>query len=181
VPDRSTFLPQVRVLLDELGYDVTAESPEAVTAKPRFNACLFGGSLRIVVEDHGATIHGPKISAEILRKRMRLAHHLVKVQSVLGERRVGEPVLKRVEMSLRVKAEQMAEIQARVIEPLLASGDVVCDLRIVVQSEHGLPEGTIEQQVRSWAKKNEVPCDIHKHHSKLFDPTSRRPASAPLI
>jgi len=171
VPDRKAFLPQVRVLLEEMGYEVTAQTDDNLVTRPRFNALLFGGGLRVTVQGQQATIVGPKLSAEMLRNRLRLAHHLFRVQGVLAEeRRATEPLLKRVEICLRVTPGQLAEIQERVLGPLLKAGEVVLEVNVLVQSEQGVRESTIEQQVRPWARSRAIPCDIHKHHAQLFEP-----------
>jgi hypothetical protein len=170
IADRRTFLAQARILLDEMGYETIAQSADSLTTRPRFNAYLLGGGLRVEVDGNRANLIGPKISAEILRHRLRLVHHLYRVQEVLeSQRKPSEPLLKRVEISLRLKPEQLAAVQASVLAPLSQAADVVCDVFILVQSEEGLRESTIEEEVRPWAQKHEIPCDIHKHHSKYYE------------
>jgi hypothetical protein len=170
VPDRKAFLQKTRTLLDGMGYDITAQSPNLLVAQPRFNAFLFGGGLRIMLSGAQATIVGPKISTELLRRRLRMEHHLFRVHaSLLGERKNTETLLKRVEIRLRVKPEQLAALQTKVIAPLQESADVLCELNLLIQSEQGIRESTIEQHVRPWALGNALPCEIHKHHAKYYE------------
>jgi hypothetical protein len=174
VPERQTFLPQVRVLLDEMGYEVTAETLTTLAARPRFNAMLFGGTLRIAMQENRATLQGPKMSAEILRNRLRVVHHLFRIHSLLQEdRKITEPLLKRIELHLRCKPEQLPSVQQRVLDPLMESGEVTLDLHVLVQSENGLRESHLERHLLPWVKQNQIVCDIHKHHAKLFEPQRR--------
>jgi hypothetical protein len=168
VPDRQRFLPQVRSLLEEMGYEVTVQTAEQIVTRPCFNAFLFGGGMRVQMHGKGATIYGPKISAEILRNRLRMEHHLLRIHAVLDERRSAEPLLKRVEICMRVKPEQIAAAQAQVIDPLAQTGAVVCEMHVLVQSEEGVPESTIEECVRPWAEQNDIDCNIHKHRAKFY-------------
>ncbi len=170
VADPKTFLPQVRILLDEMGYETTAQTADTLTTRPRFNALLLGGGLRIQVQGNQAVVQGPKISAEILRSRLRVVHHLLRVQSLLQEeRRSTEPLLKRVELCLRVKPEQLPAVQDRVLAPLAQSGEITCDLHVLVQSECGLRESTIEQNLVPWLRQHQIACHVHKHHARFHE------------
>jgi hypothetical protein len=174
VGDRRSFLAKVRLLLDEMGYETIAQTVDTLQTRPRFNSFLFGGGIRIVVDNSKATIVGPKVSTEVLRKRLRMFNQLYRVHDMLeGQRKSTspEPLLKRVEISLRVKPEQLEELRQRVLVPLAQSGEVICDVNILVQSDTGVPESTIEKQIRSWAQQNEIACDIHKHLSTIHEST----------
>ena len=41
-------------------------------------------------------------------------------------------------------------------------GKVICELNLLVQSEQGIRENTLEFQIREWLAQNEIACDIHK-------------------
>lgn len=166
VADAKTFLAQMSVLLDEMGYQVVGQNENTLFTRPRFNAFLFGGGVRVYLDRNRAVLAGPKISVEILRRRLRLVQHLFRVHGVLeGPRKTGEQLLKRIEITLRVKPEQLVDVRTNIVEPLCKTGEVVCDLHLLVTSADGVRESMIEQQVRPWAQKNEIQCEIHKHHS----------------
>jgi hypothetical protein len=53
-------------------------------------------------------------------------------------------------------------VRKNVIDVLEKDGDVVCELNLLVQSEKGIREDTVDFQVREWLEQQHIACDIHK-------------------
>ena len=176
VTDRTAFLIHVRDVLEEMGYEVTAHTPEVVYARPTFTAVLFGGGVRIaLLEDH-ATITGPRVSVEMIRHRLRVRQHLRSMQVVLHKGRHGaERVFKRIEISLRVPPAQLAGIAADLLQPLARSADVRCELNVMVVSGQGLRAGTIDADLCGWLERLGIDYDLHRDLIQMDEPMQTRP------
>jgi hypothetical protein len=159
----NAFLGRAKTILREMGYAIASERPDRLIVRPRFHSFLFGGSIQITVEGHVAKLTGPTVSLDIFRRRYRLQSHVQRVQQVLqDQRKFTENLVKRVELRLRLKPEQFDRVRRNVIALLQEDGTVICELNILVQSEKGVREDTVEFQIREWLELHEIPYSIHK-------------------
>ncbi len=123
-----------------------------------------------MIDQQEATITGLKVSLEIFRRCFRLMNHVHRVQQYLKEhRKITNNLVKRAELQLRLKPEQFDAVRRNVIDVLANDGDVVCELRILVQSEQGIREETLEFQIRKWLEEQRIECDIHKDHVQFVE------------
>ena len=160
---RGQFLTKAKTVLHEMGYALTSHQANALTFRPRFHSYLFGGGIHLAVEDHQAKLTGPRVSLEIFHRCLRLLNHVQRVQLYLQEhRKFTDNVIKRVELQLRLRPEQFEAVKKNVIELLQNEGTVVCDLNVLVQSENGIRENTLEFQIREWLEQQAIPCEMHK-------------------
>jgi hypothetical protein len=172
-PEGDRFLKRARLLLTEMGYEVTARGPQRLSTRPRFQSLLFGDGVQVAVKGSVAQVIGPKLCVELLRNRLRIQSHLGIVQQALREpHRHTETLIKRVELRLRVKPDDLPPIRTNVIEVLEATGTVVCELHLLVQSETGIPENVLEFQVAEWLQQKGIDAKIHKHFIQLHRPLS---------
>jgi hypothetical protein len=170
-PDRERFLHDARLLLTEMGYDVQARGPFELSTRPRFQALLFGGGIQIALTKSHARLIGPKVCVELLRNRLRVLSHLGVVQHALrAQHRLSETLIKRAELRLRFKAEDFAEVRTNVIEVLQETADVVCDLHLLAQSDVGIPESTLEFDIKQWLVQKGIETTLHKHFIQLHRP-----------
>src|SRR5207253_1718113 len=101
-------------------------------------ALLFGGGIQVRVQDTEIRVIGPKVRLEMLRNHVRMAMQVEKVQKSFSDARIrqGSTLLKRVEISLRVSAQQWPAVRQRVLDTLTREGaDVCCEVNILAQSE----------------------------------------------
>ena len=106
---------------------------------------------------------GPKMSLEIFRRCFRLLNHVQRVQLYLQEhRKITDNVIKRAELRLRLNPDQLQAVRKNIIDLLEKEATVVCELNLLVQSERGIREDTLEFQVREWLHQQGIDCDIHK-------------------
>ena len=160
---REPFVAKAKGVLQEMGYDLSSQHAATLSFRPRFHSYLFGGGIQLALDDREAKLTGPKVSLEIFRRCFRLVNHVQRVQLYLQEhRRFTDNVIKRVELKMRLDPEQFEAVRQNVIELLQKDGDVVCELNLLVQSEQGIRENTLEFQVREWLEQQGIQCDIHK-------------------
>jgi hypothetical protein len=172
VPEREQFLHHGRLLLTEMGYEVTARGPLQVSTRPRFQSLLFGGGVQVVVTGTHGHLVGPKVCVEILRSRLRVQSHLARCHEALRDSRCTETLVKRAELKLRVKPADLPTVQANVIEVLRSHGEVICDLHLLAQSETGIPESVLDFQVSQWLEQQKIDATLHKHFVQLHRPLS---------
>jgi hypothetical protein len=163
--DRAALVTRVRGELEELGY-VAGETRNGSTAfKPRFTTYLVGGSVHLTENPKAVVVSGPKVFIEILRKRLKVLHHLATVQQTIQENRVrqGRHLLRRVEIDLRVSAAQWQKIYDDVIS-VLATQDagLVCEVHILAQNESGILDTMVESNIRERLRQHNIPVEIRK-------------------
>jgi hypothetical protein len=173
-PERDRFLQDARLLLTEMGYEVTARGPMQLSTRPRFNALLLGGGVHVSYQPGRGELTGPKVCVEVLRNRLRVQSHLANVHQVLREQhRFTRTLIKRAELRLRVKPADLPAIRTNVIEVLEgASANVVCEVCLLAQSDTGIPENLLEFQIAEWLKEQGIEATLHKHHVQLHRPIS---------
>jgi hypothetical protein len=52
--------------------------------------------------------------------------------------------------------------------------EVVCDINILAQSEHGIRDSMIELGVREWLRQKDIKADIHKEPLNAPEPEPSR-------
>jgi hypothetical protein len=172
-PDRERFLDNAKLLLTEMGYEVKTRGPFDLSTRPRFQSLLFGSGIQVALTENHAHLTGPKVCVELLRNRLRVLSHLGIVQQALrGHHRSNETLIKRAELRLRIKVEDLAEVRTNVIEVLQETANVVCELHLLAQSDAGIPESTLEFQIRHWLEKKGIEAALHKHFIQLHRPLS---------
>jgi hypothetical protein len=171
--DGGRFLKHARLILTEMGYEVTARSAQEVTTQPRFQSLLFGDGVHVTIKGSQAQLSGPKLNVERLRNRLRIQAHLGIVRQVLRDpHRYSQTLIKRAELHLRARPEDLPAIQANVIDVLQTSASVICEMHLLVQSETGIPESVLEFQIAEWLQQKGIESKLHKHFIQLHRPLS---------
>jgi hypothetical protein len=154
---REAFVARVKAHLSDLGYALAAEAPDRLAFQPSFAALLFGAGIEVRLAGASATVTGPKVYLEGLRRCLR-------VQSYLAPAERGDRgLLRRVELSMRVSPEELHEIRGALVGPLRAAGAVVvCQLSVLAQSEAGIPEAAVAAALQGWVKEQGIPVEVHK-------------------
>ena len=176
--NRDTFLRRVKTVLGELGYEVMIETPTHVRFHPSFRSFLMGGGVLVKMDETIALVSGPRLSLEMLRKRLRLYQRLAAVHQSAGDVRRRQPDnrLKRVQIDVRLPADRWPEVMDHLVGVLGEEASLICDLHILAQSTAGLRESTIEEQIRAWLHDRGIPAEIHKNHVQLAEPGTAVPA-----
>jgi hypothetical protein len=180
IQGRGFFLDKAKTQLQKLGYDIRSETHEEVIGTPGFHAILFGGDIHVRAVGRTATLTGPKVYLERLRKDLRLQNQVdVTRQAVIeGHRRDGERRLFRVHISLRFGKDHWDDVHDEVISLLSAEGaDVTCELTLQAQSGAGIRDGTVEEVIRPWLVKQGIPAEIRKEETERCE-TNAVPADA---
>jgi hypothetical protein len=160
---RDQFIAKSKTVLQEMGYFLWKQEADSLIFRPRFHAYLFGGSIQLVLNEQEARIVGPKVSLEVFRRCFRMLNHVQRVQLYLQEhRKFTENVIKRVELQLRLRPEQFEAVRSNIIALLQKDGKVICELNLLVQSDKGIRESTLDFQIREWLAQHGIACDIHK-------------------
>jgi hypothetical protein len=132
---------------------------------------LFGCGILVECIDRHARISGPKIWVEALRRRLRVQSFL---STTDGTRHDGTPIggalLKRVQIQMRVPAENLESVGRHVVKLLEQEATVICQISLLAQSDTGIRESTVELQIRPWLHEQGITADIHKDLAKMFDP-----------
>jgi hypothetical protein len=170
-PEPKRFLHNARILLTEMGYEVAPRGPHLLSTRPRFHSLLFGGAVQVSLKCGQAHLSGPKLCVEMLRNRLRVQSHLGQLQQTLREQhRHTETLIKRVELRLRVKPEDLTLVRTNVIGVLEESAEVVCELHLLAQSETGIAESVLEFQIGEWLAQQGIEATMHKHFIQLHRP-----------
>jgi hypothetical protein len=160
---REPFVAKLKTVLQEMGYVLSSQRDQTLMFRPRFHSYLFGGGIQVDVGVQEAKLTGPKVSLEIFRRCFRLLKHVQRVQVYLqDQRKFTDNVIKRVELRARPRPDQLEAVRKNIIEPLQKDAKVVCELNLLVQSEKGIRESTLEFQVREWFEEHNIPVEIHK-------------------
>jgi hypothetical protein len=178
--DRHGFLAQLRTQLKELGYVARRREVDRQVFRPAFQAFLFGGTIRVRVKDRTAYVSGPKLSLEILRKRLRMHNHLRNDMRTFwdAQRRRGGQVLKRVQITMRVNGPQGQAVYNDIAAVLAREGaEVLCDVSLLAQSDSGFPDSTVDVLIRDCLAREKIPAVIRKEH--LHPQDTRLPHDGP--
>lgn len=173
---RGSFLDRARTQLEQLGYEISAQTDDYLVGTPSFHALLFGGTIEVRIEGRTATLAGPKVYVERLRKNLRIQSQVDQVQKSVRDtqRRQGEVLLKRVQISLRVPRKLWDDVSDEVISVLSAEdAEVVCEVNILAQSDRGVRDSAVEQLIRPWLEKHGLAAEIVK------EDVERTPAAEP--
>jgi hypothetical protein len=173
VKNLPSFLSWCRLVLKDLGYEVSETSSEHLVSRPSFRALLFGGRINVQTHENEGRITGPKVFVEILRRRLRLQSHLAYAGQLLRDSRTGpgERLLKRVQLSLRVTPDQWNQIGQGVVRKLASEGaQVVCEIHLMAQSDKGIREALVEGPVRQCLNREHIHVEVHKDRARWEDP-----------
>jgi hypothetical protein len=175
--DRHVFLGKLRSQLKDLGYDARINEADRQVFRPTFQALLLGGKIRLRVEQGSAQLAGPKLSLEIVRKRLRIQNHLENDLRTFWEakRRREERLLKRVRITMRVSGRQWQSACDQIAGTLAREGaQVVCEVSVVAQNEAGISDQRVEELIRASLAREDIQAVIHKER---FRPVPSAPAS----
>lgn len=171
--DHDSYATRARLLLGEMGYEVTSESAEAITARPGFHAMLFGGGVHVALDGREATLLGPRYALERLRNQLRVQGHLCRVHAALHEeRRSAEESRLRLELRLRLTPTQLDAVRVHVLAPLTEHAEVVCELNVLARSEAGMPAAAVNALVREGLQRAGVIGTNQAEHVRLHAPSS---------
>jgi hypothetical protein len=124
--DTVLFVGQLKAQLEELGYKLRQQSDDRLVFRPQFQSLLFGTGVEAQLGRRSATLYGPKLYLELLRRRWRVQNHIDKVHNT-------PRALKRVELSLRVPRQHWEGVYAEVIMPFIRDGaQVLCNVNLLV-------------------------------------------------
>jgi hypothetical protein len=168
----AVFLANARQVLEEMGYEVTSQSGQSLGTRRGFQFLFMGRGIRIDCADHQARITGPKLWVDALRRRLRV--QIILSASELAMHDDAEPavLLKRVQIQMRVSPGNLEEVCRHVLQLLAREGDVVCDINLLANSDAGIRESTVEQQIRPWLRERGVSAAIHKDLVQMSEPMS---------
>lgn len=163
--DRQAFLGRLRSQLKDLGYWAKVRESDRQVFKPSFQALLFGGKIRLRIEGASASLSGPKLFLEILRKRLRVQNHLEKDLKIFWDarRRQNERLLKRAQIAMRVTGKQWQGVCRQITELLQREGaEVQCEVILRAESEEGIRERMVDGLVRELLTQSDIPVVITK-------------------
>jgi hypothetical protein len=175
IQNEPTFLAIVRRVLGELGYEVTHRTDSSLATRGAFRFLFFCRGIRIQCANRQAHITGPKIWIDILRRRMRVQNFLSTTEFHLQDspQRNQGVLLKRLQIQMRVPFRDLEKITQNVLEPLAQEAQIICDINVLVQSDAGIRESMLEQQIRPWLIDNGLSAEIHKDLAKMCEPGSK--------
>lgn len=155
-PRREAFVARLKAHLGELGYTTQTETPDRLVFRPSFRSLLFGTGIEVRLAGDAATVTGPKVYLEVLRRRLRLQCYLDRAEH---EGRL----LRRVELSMRMAPEQLPRVPGAVEEALRgADAEVVCHLSILARSEAGIRDAAVEEALRGRLEEEGIAVEVHK-------------------
>ncbi len=163
--DREAVGLWLRRELEQLGYEGGAVHEGRTAFQTGITASLVRGAVHMTETPGVVVVWGPKAFIDILRKRLKVLHHLASVQQTIHETRVrqGRHLLRRVEIDLRVSAAQWQKIYDDVISVLTTqNADLVCEVHILAQKESGIPDATVEADIRERLRRQKIPVEIRK-------------------
>lgn len=168
VSDRDKFQLRMQKILEDLGYQWVHMTERHWRARPHFRAFLFGDGVSFKIEGNRASITGPRLSLELIRRRYRMASHLDKVQQSISDsrHRVAETYLKRLELSLRLEAHHMEDFQRRIADVLGQHGTLLVDVQLMLISEDGMPESLWSREMKRWLDENKIHYEFHRDHTQ---------------
>lgn len=166
--DREALMTGLKAQLEELGYEPGDAKETEVHFRPAFHAVLFGGAIRVEVDDHSAKIVGPKVYLERLRHGLRMKSQISRVQQTFRDARnrtlpaaPSGPLLRKVRIAGRLNAEQLRAFHAEVVQPLIRDGgNVSCEFNLSAQAEPGIHESVVETTIRRWLQHHQITAEI---------------------
>lgn len=162
------FLMKLGENLRDLGYEIVTQDGAVVIARPGFHALLPGNGVRLVAFPKEIRVTGPRWTLERLRHRLYIEKHLQRTHQIfLDETPRNEPLLKRVELSLRLGPDQLDLVRRYVLEPLQQEAEVLCDLHLLAHSGTGIRESTVESLIRPWLDQHGIAAEITINHVQL--------------
>lgn len=168
----ASFLGNAHRVLQEMGYDITLQTKSSLGTRHGFQFLMFGRGIRIDCANRQARITGPKLWVDALRRRLRVQNFLGGTQQTLHDtQRVGH-LLKRVQIRMRVQPDNLEEVTRNVLEMLAQEAELICEVNILAQSDKGIRESTLEQNIRPWLSEQGVNAEIHKDLVKMAEPNS---------
>jgi hypothetical protein len=181
ITDRVAFFGRLLPLLEELGYEVKSRGGNRLFSRPSFRSLLIGGGLQVEVDQGEARVTGPKVFVEILRRRLRQDSHLSRAHQDGRETRLrpGDRLLKRVAISVRLSGAEGHGVYEEIVEPLTREGaQVVVELHVFAQSEAGIREQTVDDEIRECLKQRFLSPEVRKDHPRWDEPPL--PADPPV-
>ena len=168
VSDREKFQSRMQIVLQDLGYQWIQMADRQWRARPHFRAFLFGGGITLKINGNKASISGPRLSLELIRRRYRMASHLDKVQQSISDSksRIAETYLKRLELSLRLEAEHMHEFQEKIADVLAKNGNLLIDVQLMLISEEGMKESLWTKEMKPWLEGQGIQYEYHRDHTQ---------------
>ena len=171
--DREALMTSLKAQLEVLGYESREESETEVLFRPSFQAVLFGGGIRVEMEDHSARMVGPKVYLERVRHALRMKSQISRVQETFREARTrpaapapSGPLLRSVRICGCFNAEQLRGLYAEVVQPLTRDGgEITCEVQLSARGEPGIHEST-ETAVRRWLEQQHILAEIQTEPSK---------------
>jgi hypothetical protein len=172
VSSRDAFLRRMRKIFEDLGHDVVQKSNIVWRTKPAFRSMMLGEGITIVLDGNHATISGPSLSLDQIRRRYRMVSQLEKLQEAMTDNRTRGPecFMKRFELSARLEPQQIAEFHSRVIGTLGQNASVILDVQMMVASDAGVRESIWQSQVRPWLDDEGICYDFHRDHAQQIAP-----------
>jgi hypothetical protein len=178
VSHREAFVRRMQRILEDLGHEWIHMTDVHWRTRPRFRARVLGEGITMVLEGSTATITGPRMSLDQIRRRYRLASQFDKVHESIDESRsrVAECFMKRFELSVRLEPEQIKEFQTHVLEVLGKNSEVILDVQMMFASEQGVRESVWANEVRPWLEEQGIYFDFHKDHpQRVTTPAIKAP------
>jgi hypothetical protein len=166
--DRQAFAEQLRAELKELGYVPTVERRDRLVFRPALRSFLFGAGIYVQVGDERATVTGPRVHVEQLRRRLRLHDFLDRPDRVTGAR--GKRLLRRTELSLRASPQQLAAVAAGLAALRAGGAEVVCQVHVLAWNDAGIPEAALDERVRDWQERHALTVGVSREPLALVRP-----------
>jgi hypothetical protein len=165
VEDRRAFLRRLGGQLEEMGYRVSLTGAGRLVGRPAFHSLLFGGLIEVRLGDERASLSGPKVYLEVLRRRLRVHNHLEQVPHALAavRRRQGARLLRAVRLRLELPGELLPEVYHQLAGALTREGATLhCELCVHASSEKGLREPAFQAGVLDWLAEQQIPVELDK-------------------
>lgn len=160
---REHFIAKTKTVLNEMGYLLAAQQADELKFLPRSNAYLFGGGISVKLLEQEARLSGPKVLLEIFRRGFRLANHVQRVQYYLQDnKKYTDNVIKRVELQLWLNADQLDSVRRHLENILEKDAQFSCELTMVIQSELGIREDLLDNELREWLEYRGIAVEIRK-------------------
>lgn len=170
VSDCVVFQQRMQKILQDLGFEWLHMSPRLWRTRPGFRALALGSGVIMHLDGQTATLTGPRLTLDNIRRRYRVASQLDRASLHDTRPRSPECYLKRVELSVRLDQAQLENFQTRVLDPLGHGSEVRLEVQLLVSNEHGLRESVWSQQVRPWLEAQGIEYQFHKDHPQRITP-----------
>lgn len=168
ISDREKFQTRMQKILQDLGYQWVHMTDRHWRTRPHFRAFLFGDGITMKLEGNRASLSGPRLSLELIRRRYRMSSHLEKVQQSIcdSKSRIAETFLKRLELSVRLEPDNMKGFQQKIIDVLAKNGGLLIDVQLMLISDDGMKESTWLKEMKPWLEENKIHFEYHRDHTQ---------------